>query len=115
VSQEEREEAVKQFENDPEVRAIVMTSAGEKGLNLQCASYMIQYDLVWSAAAEEQRIGRIWRHGQSKPVTIWNLLMGSTVDIHMRGILNRKKKLADAISSQDSVTYEDIKAILADE
>jgi SNF2 family DNA or RNA helicase len=115
VSQEEREEAVKQFENDPEVRAIVMTSAGEKGLNLQCASYMIQYDLVWSAAAEEQRIGRIWRHGQSKPVTIWNLLMASTVDIHMRGILNRKKKLADAISSQDSVTYEDIKAILADE
>lgn len=115
VSSEEREAAVAQFESDPETRVILMTSAGEKGLNLQCASYMIQYDLVWSASAEEQRVGRIWRHGQSKPVTIWNLLMSSTVDMHMRGILNRKKKLADAVSNTDTITYEDIKAILEED
>lgn len=115
VSSEDREAAVSQFENDPETRVILMTSAGEKGLNLQCASYMIQYDLVWSASAEEQRIGRIWRHGQPKPVTIWNLLMSGTVDIHMRGILNRKKKLADAVSNTETITYEDIKAILEED
>lgn len=97
----EREQALQDFENDPEVRAIIMTSAGEKGLNLQCASYLIQYDLVWSAASEEQRIGRIWRHGQTRATTVWNLLMEGTVDQHMRRILNRKKDLAESISMKD--------------
>ena len=100
---EERDETVKRFEDDPSIRAIVMTSAGEKGLNLQCASYMIQYDLVWSAASEEQRIGRIWRHGQTQACTVWNLLMENTVDTHMRRILSRKKELAEQVSMQDII------------
>lgn len=101
VDMKEREQAVQLFESDPDCRAILMTSAGEKGLNLQCASYMIQYDLVWSAASEEQRIGRIWRHGQEQACTIWNLLADGTVDLHMRRILSRKKDLAEKISIQD--------------
>lgn len=101
LSQDEREAALHAFEHDPSVRAIIMTSAGEKGLNLQCASYLIQYDLVWSAASEEQRIGRIFRHGQTKPTTVWNLLIEGSVDTHMRRILNRKKTLAESISMQD--------------
>lgn len=108
MSVDERERALKQFETDPETRAIVMTSAGEKGLNLQCASYLIQYDLVWSAASEEQRIGRIWRHGQQRATTVYNLLMEKTVDENMRKILNRKKALAESVSMQD------IEEILAD-
>lgn len=97
----DRQTAVDIFENESDCRAILMTSAGEKGLNLQCASYMIQYDLVWSAASEEQRIGRIWRHGQREACTVWNLLADGTVDLHMRRILSRKKDLAEKISMQD--------------
>lgn len=97
----DRQTAVEIFENESDCRAILMTSAGEKGLNLQCASYMIQYDLVWSAASEEQRIGRIWRHGQREACTVWNLLADGTVDLHMRRILSRKKDLAEKISMQD--------------
>ena len=101
MNPEQREKAVKSFSEDKDVRAILMTSAGEKGLNLQCASYMIQYDLVWSAASEEQRVGRIWRHGQKNACTVWNLLMENTVDVHMRRILSRKKDLANQVSMQD--------------
>lgn len=117
---EERDATVKRFESDPAIRAIIMTSAGEKGLNLQCASYMIQHDLVWSAAAEEQRIGRIWRHGQMRACTVWNLLMEGTVDMHMRKILERKKKIADAVASIDAaqadpITMQEIRDILEED
>lgn len=114
LSAEAREQAVEEWRTDPGVRFLIMTSAGEKGLNLQCASYMVQFDLVWSAAAEEQRIGRVWRHGQDKPVTVWNLLMEGTVDVHMRRILSRKKKLSeDVATGQIALTYEEIEEILA--
>lgn len=108
MSQEEREESLKRFENNPMIRAIVMTSAGERGLNLQGASFVIQYDLPWSYASLDQRIGRVWRHGQTKPVTVYNLLCEGTVDMHMKKILSRKKSLAES-----AITYDDIQAILA--
>jgi SNF2 family DNA or RNA helicase len=113
---EDREKAISDFEKDPEVRAIIMTSAGEKGLNLQCASYMIQHDLTWSAGSDEQRTGRIWRHGQMQACTVWNLLMDGTVDMHMARILTRKKALAESVASQGEsagITMQDIQDILS--
>lgn len=106
-STEERETALHRFEHDPAVRVLVMTSAGERGNNIQCASFMIQYDLPWSNASQEQRIGRIWRHGQLKPCLVYNLLMQGTVDMHMKRILERKQALAESV-----LTKEDIKKIL---
>uniref|UniRef100_A0A6M3JWR9 Putative helicase n=1 Tax=viral metagenome TaxID=1070528 RepID=A0A6M3JWR9_9ZZZZ len=107
VSVADRESALERFKTDSNVKALVMTSAGERGLNIQCASHLIQHDLTWSNASEEQRIGRIWRHGQTSAVTVHNLLAEGTVDIHMKRILSRKKNLAESV-----VTYEDIQAIL---
>jgi SNF2 family DNA or RNA helicase len=112
-AQVERERALRSFQTDPSIRCLIMTNAGERGINAQCASYMIQYDLAWSYAATDQRIGRIWRHGQQNPCLVYNLLMRGTVDFHMRRILRHKEAVAaNAYADNTQVTAEDIGSIL---
>lgn len=49
-------------------------SAGGDGLNLQkAASCCINVDLPWNPAVLEQRIGRIHRLGQKRPIDVYNL------------------------------------------
>lgn len=101
VSSEDRELALKRFKEDPSIRCLYMTSAGERGLNIQFCSYMCQYDQAWSYASYEQRTGRIHRNGQTKPTTVWNLIVKGSVDEHMQKILRAKKELADKLSRAD--------------
>jgi hypothetical protein len=55
-------------------RVFVSTEAGAKGLNLQFADTLINYDLPWNPQRIEQRIGRVHRYGQRHDVTIVNFL-----------------------------------------
>jgi len=69
---------------------LVGTSALATGLNLQDAHYIIQADLCWSKAEEEQRVGRAWRTGQKSPVTVYNLMAEGTVDWMIRKAIKTK-------------------------
>ncbi|RZO66314.1 MAG: hypothetical protein EVA89_00425 [Sandaracinaceae bacterium] len=53
-------------------KVFVSTEAGAKGLNLQFAGTLINYDLPWNPQRIEQRIGRIHRYGQTKDVLVIN-------------------------------------------
>lgn len=104
VDSAERDRAIMRWKHEPTCRYLVMTSAGEKGLNLQDADVMVHCDLPWSAASYEQRIGRFHRTGQLKPVISYTLEAEGTVDEKVRKILERKKGVSDkflAISRED--------------
>ena len=63
------------------VSVIVATDAASEGLNLQMASYLISYDLPWNPMRVEQRIGRIDRIGQQRPVvTVRNYVIPGTIE-----------------------------------
>lgn len=107
---EEREKIVREFhETKTDVEVLVGTSAIERGLNLQVAEYMIHLDLPWSFASYDQRIGRIWRQGQKKPVLIYSLEAEGTVDGYMKTILEKKIEIADEVRA---VSREDVDRIL---
>lgn len=55
-------------------KVFISTEAGAKGLNLQFAETLINYDLPWNPQRIEQRIGRIHRYGQTRDVTIINFV-----------------------------------------
>lgn len=93
----EREEIVARFSAEGGSRFLVMTAAGERGLNLQAASYTILMDNSWSNAGHEQRIGRNFRTGQTKPVYIYSLEASGTVDEKIRKILETKKGISDEL------------------
>src|SRR5258708_10608614 len=61
-------EEIKRRVRDKQVRLLVCTDAAGEGLNLQFAGVLVNYDLPWNPMKVEQRIGRIDRLGQSRPV-----------------------------------------------
>jgi SNF2 family DNA or RNA helicase len=74
-------EEIKRRLRDGQVRLLVCSDAAGEGLNLQFAGVLVNYDLPWNPMKVEQRIGRIDRLGQPRPVIrILNFAYKDTVE-----------------------------------
>ncbi|HIP71420.1 MAG TPA: helicase, partial [Anaerolineae bacterium] len=74
-------------------RFLVSTDAGGEGLNLQFCHVVINYDIPWNPMRLEQRIGRVDRIGQSKPVRAINFILADTVESRVQEVLETKLKI----------------------
>jgi SNF2 family DNA or RNA helicase len=92
-----RREAIDRFRDDPQCRIFLATDAGGVGLNLQCASVVINMDLPWNPAVLEQRIGRVHRLGQKRRVQVINFVARGTIEEGMLSVLRFKKSLVAGI------------------
>ena len=97
VPAEKRPALVERFRDDPDCRVFLSTDAGATGLNLQHASTLVNMDLPWNPAIMEQRIGRIHRMGQTRPVQIINLVSQGTIEEGMLSVLAFKRSLSAGI------------------
>jgi superfamily II DNA or RNA helicase len=97
VPQRRRRAEINCFKNDPACRVFLSTDSGSTGLNLQCASVVINCDLPWNPAKLEQRIARAWRKHQTKPVTVINLVSEKTIEQKMLETLAHKQALSDGV------------------
>ena len=84
------ERAIVQSTFKDRARILVSTDAGGEGINLQFAHVVINYDLPWSPSRIEQRIGRVDRIGQKRPVQAVNLAMEHSVDARVLEVLETK-------------------------
>ena len=66
------------FRDDPDCRVFLSTDAGGTGLNLQAADTVINLEVPWNPAVLEQRIARVHRMGQHRPVQVVNLVTRDT-------------------------------------
>lgn len=74
-------EEIKRLVADHDIPVMVATDAACEGLNLQTLGTLINVDLPWNPTRLEQRIGRIKRFGQARPVVdMLNLVHQGTVD-----------------------------------
>ena len=97
VPSEKRMELVERFRHDPDCRVFLSTDAGSTGLNLQHASTLVNMDLPWNPATLEQRIARIHRMGQKRPVRIINFVAKGTIEEGMLSVLQFKRCLSAGI------------------
>ena len=69
---DEKLEAIEAFSQS--ARFMVSTEAGGEGINLHESCHVIvNYDLPWNPARLVQRIGRLYRYGQTETVVVFNL------------------------------------------
>ncbi len=97
VPSEKRPALVERFRDDPDCRVFLSTDAGSTGLNLQHASTLVNMDLPWNPAILEQRIARIHRMGQKRPVQIVNFVSKGTIEEGMLSVLAFKRSLSAGI------------------
>ena len=84
---------IRQFKEDPRCRVFLSTDAGGVGLNLQNATVVVNMDQPWNPAILEQRIGRVHRLGQRRPVRVVNFVAQGTIEHGMLSLLSFKKSL----------------------
>ncbi|AET31759.1 helicase-related protein [Pyrobaculum ferrireducens] len=88
MSDEERKAAEAEFRDKGQI--LVATDAASEGLNLQVANLLINYDLPWNPTRIDQRIGRVHRYGQRRPVLVYNFLLDGTIDGRVYELLLKK-------------------------
>lgn len=70
VNDRDRRELVRRFENDPTLTTLVITSAGERGLDFPFVNTILLYDTVWNPARVDQIIGRADRVVRTQPLSV---------------------------------------------
>lgn len=66
----DRDRQVARFRDPDGPKLLICTEVGGEGRNFQFAHHLVHYDLPWSPATVEQRIGRLDRIGQTQNVDI---------------------------------------------
>jgi SNF2 family DNA or RNA helicase len=107
VPQKKRQGLIHQFNKEADCKLFVTTNAGSLGLNLQAANTVINVDLPWNPAVLEQRISRVHRMGQKRPVQAFLLVTEETLEEKLLGTLSAKHALALAALDPES----DVKAV----
>jgi superfamily II DNA/RNA helicase len=92
-----RKDLLIHFREDPNCRIFLSTDAGGVGLNLQSASTVVNLDLPWNPAVLEQRIGRVHRLGQHKPVNVINFVSSGTIEEGMLSTLKFKQSIFNGV------------------
>ncbi len=93
IASRDRRDLIAQFKEDPNCRVFLSTDAGGVGLNLQNASTVVNMDLPWNPAVLDQRIGRVHRLGQHKPVRVVNFVAQGTIEHGMLSVLSFKQSM----------------------
>ncbi len=93
VESRHRPALLDRFREDPRCRAFLSTDAGGVGLNLQHATVVVNVDLPWNPAVLEQRIGRVHRLGQTRPVQVISFVAKGTIEEGMLSVLGFKRSL----------------------
>ncbi|HIJ88426.1 MAG TPA: DEAD/DEAH box helicase [Desulfuromonadales bacterium] len=101
VPSKDRKGLMTSFREDPACRVFLSTDAGGVGLNLQSGSLLINLDIPWNPAVLEQRIARIHRMGQKKPVRIINFVSRNSIEERILGLLSFKKSLFAGVLDED--------------
>jgi superfamily II DNA/RNA helicase len=102
VPQKKRADLVREFEHDARCVFFLATNAGSTGLNLQAADTVINVDLPWNPAVLEQRIARVHRMGQTRPVQVFVLVTDGTIEESLLATLSSKHELALAALDPES-------------
>ena len=97
VPSQKREKLLTNFKENPNSRIFLSTDTGGIGLNLQSASLVINLDIPWNPAVLEQRIGRVYRLGQNRNVTVINLVSTGTIEHKMLYVLKFKSSMASGV------------------
>jgi superfamily II DNA or RNA helicase len=108
VPGKDRRALLERFRDDPDCRVFLSTDAGGTGLNLQAADTVVNLEVPWNPAVLEQRVARVYRMGQHRPVQVINLVTRGSIEERVLKTLTLKRSLFEGVFSgmTDEVSFE---------
>lgn len=107
-----RDRAAADF-NAGRTRFLISTEAGGEGIDLQerCAT-LVHVDLPWNPMRLHQRVGRLNRYGQKRPVQVYLLRNPETVEAKIWALLQEKLTRIQATLSASMEEADDISQLV---
>ena len=102
----ERQDNIDRFQNGETKLMIAGLRAGNVGINLSRARYVIFAELDWSPAIHRQAEDRLHRIGQKNTVFAYYLIGNGTLDDHVANVLVDKSYEIDAIMDEKVEAFE---------
>ncbi|MBD8525752.1 DEAD/DEAH box helicase [Pseudomarimonas arenosa] len=114
--QRAREAAVQAFQGGSGEVFLLSLKAGGVGLNLTAADYVIHLDPWWNPAVEQQASDRAHRIGQTRPVTVYKLVLEGSIEQQILALHGSKRELIDQViggeASTGPVSVEELMELL---
>ncbi|MBZ0275667.1 MAG: DUF3883 domain-containing protein [Anaerolineae bacterium] len=99
---------------DGKAKILLATEAAGEGINLQCCSVMVNFDIPWNPGRLEQRMGRIHRYGQkATQVFIFNMIATNSMEGQVKQAL--LSKLQQMRGDLDGKVFDVVGSILSSE
>jgi hypothetical protein len=113
VSVDDREVAIDDFLERPEIPVLLTSEVGGEGLDLQRASVVVNYDLPWNPMVVEQRIGRVDRIGQeAERIVILNLIIEDSIEERvLQRLLNKIEIFRSSVGELDDIIGDEVERI----
>lgn len=92
-----RANSLEEWKSDKGSLLAVQIQAGAEGVDMTVARYAVYFSLPHSLFLYEQSKARLYRPGQSRPVSFMHLLASGTIDEVIYNSLVRKKDLIESI------------------
>lgn len=90
----QRVHVLQRFRDDPSMGILfVQIQAGGTGLNLQVANWAFVMSPQWNPTWEVQALGRVYRHGQFRPVQFIRMVVKDTIEDRIWEIQERKLQM----------------------
>lgn len=110
-----RDEAMDSLATDPSC-TVMLASLGvcSVGLNLVAANQVVLADSWWAPAIEDQAVDRVYRLGQTRPTTVFRLVMEDSIEGRVLDIQGEKRRLMATAFGEKQVRRGEKSARLAD-
>ena len=102
VPGKDRRDLLERFKQDGTCRVFLSTDAGGTGLNLQAADTVVNLEVPWNPAVLEQRIARVHRMGQERPVRVVNFVTRGSIEERVLKAIEMKRSLFAGVFDGDS-------------
>ncbi|KAK9824581.1 hypothetical protein WJX72_011480 [[Myrmecia] bisecta] len=89
----QRQRAILDFQSDPPgtVFLLAMRASGV-GINLTAANYVFLLEPAINPALEDQAIGRAWRMGQARPVTVKRFFIKGSIEERIMEVVKERRE-----------------------
>lgn len=96
----DRDNAVQQFQNDPDKKLIICSiKAASTGLTLTASRNVAFIELVWTPAEHDQAEARCHRRGQKDHVNVYYLLAENTIeDLQIMPLIEKKRDVFNQVA-----------------
>ena len=87
---------------------LLTLTAGGLGLNLVGANHLLLLDPHWNPQLQLQVADRVYRMGQTKPVSVYKFIAADTIEKKVEAIQDRKQNLTQLILAGSKVSKSTI-------